>query len=123
MDQNVIAISMATPLINSPTVSLSFSNHEYIFLTLSYYYQTCLLYYVQFYRNKTKKTDDEMNKLKTIEESCYRTMEGAIDDVIQRFIPLRKTLSPMVSNMQAHMDIFDEKGKDDVKLASTGFIN
>ena len=38
-------------------------------------------------------------------------------------MPLKKSSSPNVANVQIHMDVFDERNSDDKKLPSTGFIS
>jgi len=80
-----------------------------------------LLYYKEI---KYKKiTDEEKNELNKNEESCYKIMEAAIDQLNQRFSPLRKTLSPNVAKVQMHMNVFEDRNKKDIKLASNGFLN
>ncbi len=77
-----------------------------------------------FLETKLKKsTDEETNELHSIEELCHMTMDTAMQHVNQSFTPLKKkTLSPFLVNMQVHMDVFDERKKED-ELAMFGLIN
>ena len=51
--------------------------------------------------------------LNKTEEICYKTMEIAIEHFKKHFTPLIKTSSPNVANIQLHLDIFDERNKND----------
>ena len=39
------------------------------------------------------------------------------------FAPLRKSISPLVSKLQVHIDAFVDKDKKDHKIAEYGFLN
>ena len=50
-------------------------------------------------------------------------METSIEKMNIHFAPLRKTISPMISKLQVHVDAFVEKEKEDRKIAEYGFVN
>ena len=58
-----------------------------------------------------------------MEETCYKTMEMAIDHVNRKFTPMMKTLSPNIASVQMHLDVFDERNRNDTKLATNGILN
>ena len=70
-----------------------------------------------------KITDDELKELELIEESCYKTMEMAIDRINYCCTPLVKTLSPNISNLQLHLNMFEGKNQQDIELHSRGLVN
>ena len=70
-----------------------------------------------------KSIDAELKELESIEESCYKTMEIAIDRINHCCTPLLKTLSPNVSNLQMHLSMFGDKNQQDIKLHSRGLVN
>ena len=50
-------------------------------------------------------------------------MEVSIEGMNTHFAPLRKSISPLVSKLQVHIDAFTEKDKKDRKIAEYGFLN
>ena len=50
-------------------------------------------------------------------------MESSINFVNRRFSQMKKSLSPSVANVQIHMDVFQERNSDDIKLPAAGYIN
>ena len=70
-----------------------------------------------------KSTNDELKELESIEKSCCKTMEIAIDRINHCCTPLVKTLSPNVSNLQMHLNMFEDKNQEDIKLHFGGLVN
>ena len=50
-------------------------------------------------------------------------MAISIESMNTHFVPLRKSLSPLVSKLQVHIDTFPEKDKEDHKISEYGFLN
>ena len=64
-----------------------------------------------------------MIRLNEIEDSIWRFMEISVESMHTHFAPLRKSISPLVSKLQVHIDAFPEKDKEDCKIAEYGFLN
>ena len=47
----------------------------------------------------------------------------AVEHINKHFTPLFKTLSPNVANIQLHLDVFDDRNKNDKKLSENGQLN
>ena len=54
---------------------------------------------------------------------CYKTVERAINQINRSCNFLNKTLSPNVANIQMHLNVFEERKKNDYLLPSNGFMN
>ena len=50
-------------------------------------------------------------------------MESAIEHIKEVCGPLSTTLSPNVANVQMHLQLFEDRGKKDKKLATKGIVN
>ena len=70
-----------------------------------------------------KITKDQVIQLEQIEESCYKTMEKAINHVNCTCTPLIKTISPHVANVQMHLNLFEERNQKDLDLPIMRLIN
>ena len=70
-----------------------------------------------------KISNEERHILDNIEESCYKTMESAIKHIGESCTPLTKTLSPNVANIQMHLNVFEDRSKNDIELANSGIVN
>ena len=83
-----------------------------------------ILFFSTILKIKCKKvSNNERNILDQIEESCYKTMEAAVEEISESCRPLTTTLSPNVVNVQMHMSVFEERGKKDIKLATKGILS
>ena len=58
-----------------------------------------------------------------MEELCYKTVESAINQIHNSCSFLNKSLSPNVANIQTHLNVFEERNKDDDILPTSGFLN
>ena len=65
----------------------------------------------------------EKDELEEIEEMCYKIMEDAINNINNSCGTFATTLSPNVANIQMHLNVFENRDKDDIKLVSKGFMN
>ena len=65
----------------------------------------------------------EKDELEEIEETYYNIMEDAINNINNSCGTFAATLSPNVATIQMHLNVFENRDKDDIKLASNGFMN
>ena len=72
---------------------------------------------------KKKSTAEEISRLNEIEDSIHHFMETSIEKMNIHFTPLRKSVSPMTSKLQVHVDAFVKKEKEHRKVAEYGFVN
>ena len=50
-------------------------------------------------------------------------MESAIEHIKEACGPLSTSLSPNVANVQLYLNLFEDRGKKDIKLATKGILN
>ena len=50
-------------------------------------------------------------------------MESTLQNMNKLFSPIRKSVSPMVGKLQAHLDVFPEIKNKEWKIAEYGFLN
>jgi len=70
-----------------------------------------------------KITLHEKNELDKLEEMCYSIIESSINHINNSCGFLNRTLSPNVANIQMHLNVFEERDKNDAVLPSRGFMN
>ena len=115
---------MVTPLIDTPAVSIVILFSSPVHLFISTQTASFILFFSPILEIKYKNvSNEEMNILDQIEESCYKTMEAAVEHINESCRPLTKTLSPYVANVQMHLSVFEERGKKDINLATRGIMN
>ena len=73
--------------------------------------------------NKKKINSTEKKRLDEIEtNSCY-FVESNLQGMNTLFSPVKKSISPLVDKLQAHLDIFPEEENKERKIAEHGFLN
>ena len=70
-----------------------------------------------------KISKEETVQLQQIEESCYKTLDTAVCHINDSCGSLSATLSPNVANIQMHLNVFEDRNKEDISLASNGLMN
>ena len=70
-----------------------------------------------------KITEDQLEQLEQVEEICYKTIEAAIDQINYNCTPLIKTISPLVNNVEMHLNVFEERNQQDIDLPTKGLVN
>ena len=50
-------------------------------------------------------------------------MEVAIDQINYNCTPLIKIISPLIANVQMHLNVFEEQNQQDIELPTMGLIN
>ena len=65
----------------------------------------------------------EKKRLDEIEKNSCSFVESKLEGLNVLFSPLRKSISPLVDKLHAHLDIFPEKENKERKIAEYGFLN
>ena len=77
----------------------------------------------QFAEKKKKKRNIEGKELNILKKKIFQFLRMCIEQIFMRFDGLQRNISPNISKLQLHFELFDKKDETETELQMKGILN